>query len=337
MEILWSTLEFASKGLVVFLVFLACAAVVFMMVLRWRHSGVGTIHVRKLNHDVERSVKLLGRAVLGGKALRRLRKERDRAKPAKAHSPSKVFVLDFRGDVVASAVGSLRHEITAVIQIAGPDDEVVVRLESTGGLIPHYGLAASQLARLRARNVRLTVCVDKVAASGGYMMACVADQVLAAPFAIVGSIGVAAPVPNLNRWLKQRGVDYEEMTAGEYKRTVSLLAEITEEGRTKYQAQIDETQALFKSFVREYRPDLDVDAIANGDYWHGTRAREIGLVHRIVASDDYILEKLEICDVFAVSFCLPRPWRERLASTASLAAEKLLVRLWSRGEGLRFQ
>lgn len=337
MEILWSTLEFASKGLVVFLVFLACAAVVFMMVRRWRHYGVGTIHVRKLNHDLKRSVKLLGRAVLRGKALRRLRKERDRAKPAKAHSPSKVFMLDFCGDVVASAVGSLRHEITAVLQIAGPDDEVVIRLESDGGLVPHYGLAASQLNRLRAHNVRLTVCVDKVAVSGGYMMACVADQVLAAPFAIVGSIGVAAPVLNLNRWLKQRGVDYEEMTAGEYKRTVSLLAEITEEGRTKYQAQIDKTQALFKSFVREYRPDLDVDSISNGDYWHGTRARELGLVHRIVVSDDYILEKLEICDVFAVSFCRPRPWRERLASTASLAAEKLLVRLWSRGEGLRFQ
>ncbi len=337
MEILWSTLEFASKGLVVFLVFLACAAVVFMMVLRSRHSGVGTFHVRKLNHDLKRSVKRLGRTVHGGKALRRLRKERDRAKPTKVHSPSKVFVLDFRGDLVASAVGSLRHEITAVLQIASPDDEVVVRLESTGGFVPHYGLAASQLARLRARNVHLTVCVDKVATSGGYMMACVADQVLAAPFAIVGSIGVAAPVMNLNRWLKQRGVDYEEMTAGEYKRTVSLLAEITEEGRTKYQAQIDETQALFKSFVREYRPDLDVDAISNGDYWHGTRARELGLVHRTVVSDDYILEKLEICDVFAVSFYPHRPLRERLASTSSLAAEKLLMRLWSRGEGLRFQ
>jgi serine protease SohB len=334
MEILWSTVDFASKGLVVFTVFLACSMAVFMLFVRRRRPQDGVIRLRKLNDQLKRTFEIVGRTVLGSKGFRRLRRKRTPGKPKGERT--RVFVLEFRGDIAASAVHSLRQEITALLQVAGDKDEVVVRLESAGGLVPHYGLAASQLARLKGR-VRLTVCIDKVAASGGYMMACVADEILAAPFAIVGSIGVAAPVPNVHRWLQEHGVDYQEMTAGEYKRTVSFLGEITEEGRRKYQEQIDETHALFKSFIHEYRPELDIDAVATGEYWHGTRARELGLVHRLVASDDYILEKIESADVYAMSIWTPRPWRERLANTASLAAEKLLLRLWTRAESLRFQ
>jgi serine protease SohB len=334
MEILWSTVDFATKGLVVVLVFLACSSVVFAMARR-RRPETGEIQVRKLNHQLKRTIETVGRAVLGSKGLRQLRKERSRTAPEGERR--RVYLLDFRGDVVASAVRSLRQEITAILQVAREGDEVVVRLESAGGMVPHYGLAASQLARLRARRVRLTACIDKVAASGGYMMACVADEILAAPFAIIGSIGVAAPVPNVHRWLRERGIEYEDMTAGEFKRTVSLFAEITDAGRKKYQEQIDETHTLFKAFVKQYRADLDVDAVATGEYWHGERARDLGLVDRILASDDYILAKLEEADVFALTCFLPRPWRERLASTASLAAEKLLLRLWTRAEGSRFQ
>jgi len=339
MDILWNTVDFASKGLVVFSIFLACSVAVFLLFFRRRRPHDGIIRIRKLNHQLKRTLEIVGHAILGSKELRRLRKDRARArKKQKQKKPrARVFVLDFRGDMAASPVQSLRQEITALLQVASDKDEVVVRLESAGGLVPHYGLAASQLARLRAHGVRLTVCIDKMAASGGYLMACVADEILAAPFAIVGSIGVAAPVPNINRWLKDRGIDYEEMTAGEYKRTVSFLGEITEQGRQKYQEQIDETHALFKSFIQDYRPDLDIDAIATGEYWHGTRAKELGLVHRLIASDDYILEKIESADVYALSVWTPRTWRERLASTASLSAEKLLLRLWSRAESLRFQ
>ena len=135
------------------------------------------------------------------KAQKKKHKQEVKAAKAKAKlatpqsdAKPRVYVLDFKGSMDAHEVASLREEVTAVLAVATPQDQVVVRLESPGGVVHGYGLAASQLQRLREKQIPLTVAVDKVAASGGYMMACVADKIVAAPFSIIGSIGVVARI-----------------------------------------------------------------------------------------------------------------------------------------------
>jgi serine protease SohB len=209
-------------------------------------------------------------------------------------SPHKrIFVLEFLGDVHASAVESLREEVTSLLAVATPEDEVVVILDSPGGVVHGYGLAASQLLRIRERGIPVTACVDQVAASGGYLMACVANQIVAAPFAIIGSIGVVAQVPNFHRVLKKYDVDYKEYTAGEFKRTVSLLGEITAKGESKFLEQLESTHLLFKTFVSQHRPQLDLAKVATGEYWYGTQAKELGLIDKIQTSDDYLLANMQ--------------------------------------------
>ena len=236
----------------------------------------------------------------------------------------KVFVLDFVGDVAASKVDSLREMISAILQIGSPADEVVVRLESPGGMVHSYGLASSQLERLKLRNIPLTVCVDKVAASGGYMMACIANQVCAAPFAILGSIGVVASFPNFNRVLKKFDVDYLELTAGEYKRTLTPMGEITEKGRAKFVEQLEDTHLLFKEFVGRNRPSLDLEKTATGEHWFGLRAAELGLVDKIQTSDDYLQSKMEGFDVYLVEIERKEKLKERLAQLMTWAYSQTL-------------
>ena len=201
---------------------------------------------------------------------------------------SKVYVLNFDGNISASAVGHLREEITAVLTQATPNDEVLLKLESSGGMVHSYGLASSQLDRLRKKNVPLTVCVDKVAASGGYMMACVADKILAAPFAIIGSIGVVAQMPNFNKVLKKHDVEFELLTAGEHKRTLTMFGENTDKGREKFIEELEETHQLFKEYVSTRRPQLDIDKIATGEIWYGSRAKDLALIDDIQTSDEYL-------------------------------------------------
>jgi serine protease SohB len=217
----------------------------------------------------------------------------------------RVFVLDFRGDMRASRVAGLREEVTAILALATTDDEVVVRLENPGGTVNDQGLAASQLLRMRRRRVPLTVCVDTVAASGGYMMACVANRIVAAPFAVVGSIGVIAQVPNFYRLLDRVGVDVEQFTGGEFKRTVTMFGQTTDADRAKLTEQIHETHDLFKDFVAEHRPQVDLAAVATGEYWYGTRALELNLVDELSTSDDYLLAARERADLFEVEYAVP--------------------------------
>lgn len=214
----------------------------------------------------------------------------------------KIFVIDFEGDVKASAVENLREEVTAILTSATPQDEVVVRIESPGGVVHGYGLAASQLLRIREKNIPLTVCVDKVAASGGYLMSVTANKIMSAPFAIVGSIGVVAQVPNFHRVLKKHDVDVKEYTAGEFKRTVSLLGEITPKGEEKFKQQLEETHVLFKSFVQKFRPQLNLSEVATGEYWYGEQAITKGLVDEIRTSDDYLMNLADKHQIIKVTF-----------------------------------
>ena len=211
-----------------------------------------------------------------------------------------VFVLDFDGDMKASAVKHLREEISTLISTANKGDEVIVRLESPGGLVHSYGLAAAQLVRIRDAGIKLTVCVDKVAASGGYMMACVADNIVAAPFAVIGSIGVVSQLPNFHKWLKNHDVDYEQFTAGDYKRTVTVFGENDDEDRAKYQQELEQTHELFKHFVNRYRSMLDLDKVATGEHWYGEDALHLNLVDSLQTSDSYILELMEDNEVYAL-------------------------------------
>ncbi|WP_413612221.1 protease SohB [Bdellovibrio sp. HCB-110] len=231
---------------------------------------------------------------------KKLKEERKNQDKESREQEKKIFLIDFEGDIKASAVENLREEVTAVLTTATPQDEVVVRVESPGGMVHGYGLAASQLLRVREKGIPLTVCVDKVAASGGYLMSVTANKILCAPFAIVGSIGVVAQVPNVHRALKKFDVDYKEYTAGEYKRTVSLLGEITAKGEEKFKEQLEDTHVLFKSFVHKFRPSMNLAEVATGEYWYGEQAIAKGLVDEIRTSDDYLLglsEKHQIVKV----------------------------------------
>ncbi len=243
-----------------------------------------------------------------------------------------LYVLDFKGSMDAHEVDSLREEISAILAVADAKDEVLLRLESPGGMVHGYGLAASQLARLRQKGIRLTIVVDKVAASGGYMMACVADRVVAAPFAIIGSIGVVAQIPNIHKLLKKNDIDVELHTAGEYKRTLTVLGENTEQGRKKFQEDLNQTHELFKSFIHTHRPSLDVESVATGEYWYGSQAKEKGLIDEIGVSDDLLIAQIDNCEVIGVSYTRRKRMVERFTGNAMESIDKLLLRWWQRGE-----
>ena len=273
------------------------------------------------------------------KAQKKKHKQEVKAAKAKAKlatpqsdAKPRVYVLDFKGSMDAHEVASLREEVTAVLAVATPQDQVVVRLESPGGVVHGYGLAASQLQRLREKQIPLTVAVDKVAASGGYMMACVADKIVAAPFSIIGSIGVVAQIPNFNRFLKNKEIDIELHTAGQYKRTLTLLGENTEEGRQKFREDLNETHHLFKDFVHRMRPTLDIEQVATGEHWYGIQAQEKGLVDEVGTSDDLLLNLMDGRELIGVRFTQRKRLMDRFTNSAAESADRLLLRWLQRGQ-----
>ncbi len=283
-----------------------------------RHSPQPTLDIEYLNDLLLDRQLDMEAVLLPPKAFKqRLKEVKKTRKLALETAPKpRLYVCDFAGDLRAEAVASLRHEISAVLSVAQPGDEVLVVLESAGGTIHGYGLAASQLQRIRDHGVRLTVAVDKVAASGGYMMACVADQIIAAPFAIIGSIGVVAQLPNFNRLLRKHDIDFELVTAGKYKRTLTMFGENTAAGREKFQTEIDDAHALFKEFVGHHRAGLDIERVGTGEYWFGTRALELGLVDSLVTSDEYLVTAAKQKAVYRVRLERPRSFMDKLLSPA---------------------
>lgn len=268
------------------------------------------------------------------KAKKKQAKADKKAQKTESETDSKpqkrVFVLTFDGNISASAVSHLREEVTAVLTQAKANDEVLVKLESAGGMVHSYGLASSQLDRLRKAKIPLTVAVDKVAASGGYMMACVADRILAAPFAIVGSIGVVAQMPNFNKVLKKHDVDYELLTAGEHKRTLTMFGENTDKGREKFIEELEETHQLFKDYVSERRPQVDINKIATGEIWYGTKALEMALVDDIQTSDEYLVSCIQQAQVYEVAYVQKKKLHQRLGIAAEESADRLLLKWWGR-------
>jgi serine protease SohB len=286
----------------------AIGAVVIVIFSATRGEGKsGGLKVENLNDKYLDLANTLRHHVLNKKQWKAVAKEQKQhlkevEKRAADEKGRKIFVLNFTGDMRATGVDSLREEVSAVVAVASKDDEVVLCLENAGGAVHDHGLGASQLQRIRDHGIPLTVIVDKVAASGGYLMASLGDRIIAAPFAIVGSIGVLAQIPNFHRFLEQRGIDFEQITAGKYKRTLTMFGKNTEEDREKTREELEEVHGLFKSAVTEYRPGLDIETVATGEHWYGTRALEMGLVDELGNSDDYLMKAANDADIYAVSY-----------------------------------
>ncbi len=312
--------------------------------MKQRGEDKGSIIITHLNKEINDLKDEIVKAVEDEHTLKKVHKEEKKKakkeKKAKKKSLGKegdakkrIFVLNFDGDPKASQVDELRKAITAVLTMAKPEkDEVMLRLESPGGMVHAYGLAASQLQRIRSREIPLTICVDKVAASGGYMMACVANKLIAAPFAYIGSIGVLVQMPNFNRLLKEKHVDYEMVTAGEYKRTLTMFGENTKKDREKMEEDIQEVHTLFKDFVRTSRPDMAIDKLATGETWLGSRARELGLVDETGTSDEYIVAACDNAEVYEVAYEKKKKITDKLGSVLEGALDNILMR-WLQRSG----
>ena len=292
------------------------------------HEG---LEVENLNKRHELLVESLQSEVSSKDQRKKAAKEKKKKGKADAKAAStrpRSFVIDFKGDLKASAVPSLREEVSAILDVATEDDDVIVRLENHGGVVHEHGLAASQLVRIRDRNIPLIVCVDKVAASGGYLMACVATRIYAAPFAILGSIGVLAQIPNFHRMLDSHGVEFEQVTAGKYKRTVTMFGENTDEDRAKLKEELEDVHSLFKEAVLRYRPDLDLEKIATGEHWYGSQALALGLADEIQTSDELLGELVGKRDLYSVTYKIKQPLQKRLMGGIDSALEKADAAGW---------
>ncbi|KAL7534110.1 hypothetical protein ACHAWF_004724 [Thalassiosira exigua] len=171
-----------------------------------------------------------------------------------------LFVTRFPGDVTASQLNELREEVTGILRASQPRDEALLILQSGGGTVTGYGLAAAQLQRFKANGMKLTV------------------------------IGVISEIPNAYDRLKKEGIEFQTVTAGKYKRTVTPTKKVTKEDLAKSTEDIQEIFDLFKSFVASQRPQLDIEDVATGDTWFGEDALEKGLCDELAAADDVLLE-----------------------------------------------
>ena len=291
------------------------------------------LEIESLNKKYQLLASALKQAVMkkaDWKAEAKSEKARDKADAKSKEKRPRAFVIDFKGDLKASAVPSLREEVSAVLEVATADDQIIVRLENYGGVVHEHGLAASQLVRIRDREIPLIIAVDKVAASGGYLMACVASKIVAAPFAILGSIGVIAQLPNFNRLMDSHGIDFEQITAGKYKRNVTIFGKNTDEDRAKLKEELEDVHSLFKGAVSKYRPDLDLDKIATGEHWYGTRAIELGLVDEIMTSDELLSDLARDTDLYRVTYKIKQPLQKRLMANVDGVLGKIDNLNWRR-------
>lgn len=346
--------------LLTFLVFLvAVVTLVASVGGRGRRSSSGTLKVTYLNEELDHSREMLQSLILdpadykqSAKLKKKQAKQEAKANKAAAKIAAKsrgdgttivdekkrkrIFVVDFKGDIKPSQVENLRHEITAVLSIADVYDEVAIKIESGGGTVHGYGLAAAQLQRVRDKNIALVVCVDKVAASGGYLMACVANNIKAAPFAIIGSIGVLAQIPNIHRLLKKHDIDVELITAGEYKRTLTVLGENTDKGRQKFLEDIQVIHDQFKNTISRFRPQTNMDEVATGEVWSGEEAVKLKLIDEIITSDEYIVKSCEDSDVYAVKYEEKKSLQEKFGVAAAASVDRVVDLLLQKADRTRF-
>lgn len=319
---------FSAKAIILVVLILILLAGIIAILSKGKEKTSGKVSIKNLNKKYLEIKELLLAEILSKDQFKKFLKSQkilDKQKQkSQQDSPQKnVFVINFSGDIKASAVAALREEVTAVLGVATQQDEVVIQLESAGGMVHAYGLAAAQLSRIRQQEIPLTVMIDKVAASGGYLMACIANKILAAPFAIIGSIGVIVQLPNFNRVLKDKHIDFEQLTAGDYKRTLTIFGQNTEEGREKLQEEIEDIHRLFKNLIHENRSQVDIEKVSTGEHWLGTEALALKLVDEIKTSDDYLVAKSQEANVYEISYETKKSFVERLTTAANLLKHNL--------------
>lgn len=316
---------FTSKAMIVVVLILILLASILAIAAHGKEKLKGRIILKNLNDKFEHIQTDLSSQILPKKAFKKfLKQQKISAKQIKDEGKKNIFFLHFNGDIKASAVTTLREEVTAILTVATPEDEVVVSVESAGGMVHAYGLAAAQLARLKQRDIPLTVVIDKVAASGGYLMACIANKILAAPFAIIGSIGVIFQLPNFHRLLNENNIDFEQVTAGSFKRTLTMFGKNTPEAREKLREELEAIHHLFKNLIIEHRKDLDIQKVSTGEHWLGTQALALKLVDELKTSDDYLLEKSLEGTVYEISYHVKKSLAEKITNTANIIKQNLL-------------
>lgn len=316
---------FAAKTLIIFL-FILLILITLVAILAKGKKTKGRLVIKNLNEKYEESIETILTETSTKKEFKHYLKERKKAEKEKEKAEHKrIYVINFHGDIRASAVEALREEVTDILNIVKPHDEVFVRLDSPGGVVHGYGLAAAQLMRFRKHHIPLVVSVDKVAASGGYMMAAIANKIIAAPFAIVGSVGVIVQLPNFHRLLEEKNIDFEQYTAGEFKRTITLFGKNTEEGRQKLQQEIEDIHQLFKHLLLEYRPQLDIQKVATGEHWLALQALGLNLIDEIKTSDEYLQERSKEASIFEVCYEMKKPFLAKLlGGNGGTMQEKLM-------------
>ena len=335
MEFLYEYGLFVAKAVTLVIAFVVVVSTIVGVASKQK-QGKGQLEIVSISEQLKDITNYAKQVLLDKNALKKLAKKQKKEAKAKNKSKNKeqgeesqksrLYVIDFKGSMDAHEVEHLREEITAILCVANKEDEVLIRLESGGGVVHGYGLAASQLQRIKEKGLRLTIAVDKVAASGGYMMACVADKLLASQFAYIGSIGVLAQLPNFNKLLKKNDIEFEQHTAGEFKRTLTIFGENNDEGRAKFKEEIEEIHVLFKDFVHSQRPDMDIDKVATGEYWPGVKAKALGLIDDVTTSDDYILSHYPEREIFSVKYSVKKNVAEKLGMSAANVVERVFMK-----------
>ncbi len=309
---------------IVVAILVVVAGIVLIITLAKSKEKSGKLSIQKINKKYQNYREIIDEAA-ANRHQRKLAKKNLKQLVKMDKTPrSRLFVLNFSGDIKASAVEALREEITAIIISKKPGDEVLICVESPGGLVHAYGLAAAQIQRLKQENIKITIAVDKVAASGGYMIACLADRIISAPFAIIGSIGVIAQLPNFHRWLEKNDIDFEQISAGQYKRTLTLFGKNTPEGRQKLQEEINDAHHLFKLFIQQNRPAVNIDEVATGEHWFGCRALDLKLIDEIKTSDDFLISLNSSHDIYQLKY----EFKKNLGQRIALSANGLINHFW---------
>tara|TARA_B100000809_G_C15079226_1_gene509020 strand:+ start:427 stop:1455 length:1029 start_codon:yes stop_codon:yes gene_type:complete len=303
-------------------------------------SEKGYLQIRNLSEQFKNMGSTLKGSQLDPKSYKKFRKDLQKKKKNEKKNPIKdqqsIYVLNFHGDIQASEVDKLKHEINAILVSETKCKEVVLKVESGGGSAYAYGLCAAELKRLIDNKIKLTVCIDKVAASGGYLMSCVATKIVAAPWALVGSIGVIAQMPNIHKLLKKNLVDFEMHTAGEFKRTLTVFGENTEEGRSKFKSELEDLHLIFKDFVKENRPEIDTNIVATGEVWQGEKALNVGLIDEIGTSDDYLVKLSKKFKLFEIEYVEKKNLSERFAFAAEIFINKTVLKIYDSLNKSRF-
>ncbi len=219
----------------------------------------------------------------------------------KPFSRNKIAVIYASGDIGMSMGGEaiIGDEIGREIRKVRQDSSykaIVLRVNSPGGAVFDSEVIWREV-KLAAEEKTMVVSFGDVAASGGYYIACPADQIVAQPNTITGSIGIFGMIPNMGELFNDKlGITTDVVKTNKNSDLLSLTRPMTEYERQLMQQMIEEGYDLFISHVAEGRnmTKEQVDEIGQGRVWSGENAKEIGLVDEYGGLQDAIELAAEI-------------------------------------------